>query len=154
MASKVGSMEPIEPGASVSKGASATNAPAPTRAPLSGAHTDDAILPAAEITPAVPTQPATLSLPEEEVPDPSPFLRAWRFLGGVGALLVAWAAAVAVYLLVTNAQVTLGHFEIVPLRAVVGIVGVLVVVWLAVAFFACAVAGAYCLLLAITRRRW
>lgn len=152
MASKVESMEPIEPGTSL------TGSAAEARTLAVGGHAPtpagEAVLPAAELVPAVPTQPAALLPGDVEMPAPSPFLRAWRFLGGLGALAVAWAAAILAYLLLTNARTILGHFELVPVKIVVLLVGALAVLWLAVAFLACAVAGAYCLVLATTRRRW
>lgn len=156
MASKTESMEPIEPGAQAGKNPGTPQAPvhASPRAAANGAAPDSAVLPVDEIVPAVPTQPAIFPSIEDELPAPSPFLRIWRFLGGVGALLVAWAAIVAIYLLVINAEATLAHFELIPIKVAVAVGGALVLLWLAVAFLSCAVAGAYCLLLAVTHRRW
>lgn len=112
------------------------------------------VLPVAEIVPAVPTQPAIPPPDPTDLPEPSPFLRLWRAVGGVGALLVAWAAAIIIYLLAANASTLLARFELAPARVIVAGLGVLAVLWLAVAFLSCALAGAYCLLLAITHRRW
>lgn len=110
-------------------------------------------LPAVEVVPAVPTRPAVVQGTAADRP-PSSLIQVLRALAGIGALTVAWGGIVVMVLLVATGERVLARETLGILRAASVVGGVLALLWLLLAVGACVLAGAYCLMLALTRRRW
>jgi hypothetical protein len=94
---------------------------------------------------------------DETVSEPrraSPLLRLWRLLGGIGALAAAWGFTVVLLVLYNAMWGFVSGPEELLARVGVAVSGALVALWLAVAVIACLLAGAYCLMLGLTRRSW
>jgi hypothetical protein len=84
---------------------------------------------------------------------PPPFLRPLRLLSGMLLLALAWGG---VLLVLTLAQPLANGFprHHLTLHVLLSLLSVLGACWIGVATLACIVAGAFCLMLALTSRGW
>lgn len=127
--------------------AASTSGPSHT-SPPAGALSAVASVAAGVALPPEPAAPVT----RRAVPPPQ--LRVWRLLTGLIVLVLAWAALTAAFLLAQNVWASASaHPHPLPRVLLYG-VEVLAALWLGVAGIACVVTGAFCLMLALTRRGW
>jgi hypothetical protein len=84
----------------------------------------------------------------------TPLLRLWRLLASITLLALAWGFLLTLLMLTSGAWTFIHGSRTIVLRAGAGAGAVLVALWLLVAVIACLFAGAYSLLLAVTRRGW
>lgn len=113
--------------------------------------------PADALTPPTTPLPEPTAAPAAAAPAARPItllLRVGRLLSGVALLALAWGFLLVVLLLIHAAWNFLHGSGAVLVRAATGIGAALAAVWLVVAMIACLLAGAYCLMLAFSRRGW
>jgi hypothetical protein len=110
-----------------------------------------------------PAKPAMAPLAEvtggPQASDPAvrrvtPLLRLWRLLASIAMLALAWGFLLVLLMLTTGAWSFVHGSRTILLRAGASAGAALLVLWLLVAVTACLFAGAYSLLLAVTRRGW
>jgi hypothetical protein len=108
----------------------------------------EAIGPLSERAPLTPTSSSPTA------PAITPWRRLWRVLSGTALLALAWGLLLVLISLTNAAWSFLHGPRALLLRAGASAGAALGVLWLAVAVIACLLAGAYCLMLAVTRRSW